>query len=156
MFIYTDGSFTRSTGTAGIGIFFGDNDKRNISMELDKSIYRITSPVSELVAAIKALEIIENMESVPTNITIVSDNIYVVKSMTIWIKKWRNNGWFGSKGKIANLELIQNLDKLTTKYNVNFEHVKAHKKCPNSDKTSMEYKHWYGNQEADKLATLCH
>ena len=78
--------------------------------------------------------------------------------MTKWACNWEKNNWqkydFRKKKNkpILNKELIEELYKLYKSHNIKFNHVKAHKLQP-SNKNSIEYKHWYGNKMADKLAT---
>ena len=55
------------------------------------------------------------------------------------------------KSDIKNKELIIELHTLYTKHNINFIHVKAHMPKPLNN-NSKEYKIWYGNYMADKLA----
>jgi len=86
-------------------------------------------------------------------INIYTDSKYVIGCMTEWIGNWIKNDWKKSDGKeIKNLKLIKKLHLLIKKRkaNVNFYHVRAHKKQPLDPE---KYKLWYGNMMADKLAT---
>jgi ribonuclease HI len=147
MNIYTDGATSNNQNKhlrkGGIGVFFGDNDNRNISMEIKENP---TNQRMELIACIKALELIDE-----SNINIYTDSKYTINCVTLWYNNWKNNNWKTSKGSdVKNLELIKQLYNLVNTKNVNFFHVKAHQKAP-SDKN--KYKHWYGNKMADYLAT---
>ena len=60
--IYTDGACSKNgypDAKAGIGVFFCDNDERNISEAVDKS-YKQTNNVAELLAFIKAIKIVKD------------------------------------------------------------------------------------------------
>ena len=73
--------------------------------------------------------------------------------MTEWIDNWMRNDWKKSDGKeIKNLKLIKQLYGLISERegNVNFNHVRAHKKKP-TDPEMIPI--WEGNMMADKLAT---
>ena len=155
--IYTDGSYFSNDGSAGIGVFFGDDDERNVSMALNSSKMKVTNQVAELVACIKALEIIDTEDREYDSITIVSDSGYTINSMTKWIKNWIKKGWRSSTGKpVKNLALMKKLYKLTQKHNVTYRHVYSHGKNKHNDE-SEEYKNdEYGNDQADDLATKCH
>ena len=146
MNIYTDGATSNNQNKklrkGGIGVFFGDNDNRNISMEIHDNP---TNQRMELIACIKALEISDK------DVNIYTDSQYTINCVTKWYNNWKCNNWKTSKGTdVKNLELIKQLYNLVKSKNVNFYHVKAHQKAPN-DKN--KYKHWYGNKMADYLAT---
>lgn len=163
MEIYTDGSvFKKKYGNVGgIGVFFGDNDKRNLSEPffLDKT----TSPRCELFAIIRAIQVFMAHNNVVKmskeyNLTIYSDNQYAVYAMTKWIFGWQKRGWKKSNGKeIENPDLIKwlfNLKMFLDKY-ITFElkWVRAHRKGKDVPKKgTKEYQHFHGNDEADKLA----
>jgi ribonuclease HI len=164
--VFTDGSSLNNNKKniqrfGGIGIFFGDDDDRNLSESLSTPI--ITNNIAELTACLKALEIIkqggQGTSNKPTKITIYTDSKYVINSMTKWIKKWRTNGYQTAKKKaIENCDLIKKLDNIINDYKTDVNSVKiefiyspGHTKEP-SDKNSFEYKLWYGNDKADGLA----
>jgi ribonuclease HI len=152
--IYTDGAVPSNqyggNRKGGIGVFFGENDPRNISYSIkEDKMTKVTNQVCELTACLMALESI-NQTFNRNNITIYTDSMYVVNSMTLWAKKWKINNWKKSNNTlILNKELIEKLYNLTLKLNVNYQHVKAHTNKP-SDKNL--FVHWYGNMMADKLA----
>lgn len=153
--VYCDGSCLNNNSkkgqrAGGLGVFFGDNDPRNISevVTLDK----ITNQVAELLACIKALYILKN-ENFSGFVYIYTDSSYVINCMVTYCKKWEKNGWVkDDKSEIENLELIQELYNLTKSMKVIYKHVKSHQDPP-KDKHSDEFKIWYGNQMADALAT---
>jgi len=101
--VYVDGA-CQGNGTAsaraGYGVYFGPNDPRNLSEPL---VGVQTNQRAELTAAIRALEILSNDLTVP--VEIVTDSQYVIKGITQWIHKWKQNNW-----KTANNEDIQNKD----------------------------------------------
>lgn len=138
--IYTDGCCLKNgkqDAIGGIGVFFGDNDNRNISKKLDG--LKQTNNRAELMAVIEALKVKE----ISLPITIYTDSKYVQNGITTWIKNWKKNYWKTSTGKdVLNSDLWISLDLLVNKYSCNdlkFIHCKAH--CG-----------IYGNEEADRLA----
>ena len=167
--IFTDGS-SRGNGkrcaVGGIGIFFNDNDPRNVSMETKTALvsiipnhnlknFKVTNNISELTAVLVALKSVKKDLENNTCIEIKSDSMYVINSMTIWYKNWIKNNFKNATGKtIANKEIIEELLTLfILPYNslINFVHVPAHTTKPSS--SSILYENWYGNFQADKFST---
>ena len=159
--IFTDGSCTnngKKNAYGGIGIFFGDNDERNVS---EKYINDPTSQRCELYAIIKALEIIKDDNDLKY-VFIYTDSQYCLKSATVWIAKWSCNGWQTSKGNdVKNKELMEQLWELLNHYKNNnkeimFRKVESHQSKPKefdiNNKKTHEYNIWYGNDQADILA----
>ena len=110
----------------------------------------------ELLACIKALQIIINGQLYKNNdiIYICTDSSYVINCMTKWYQLWTKNGFKTTAGKdVENIDLIKLLYELKSKFITIFKHVTAHREAPTDDKDSDEYKLWYGNHMADKLAT---
>jgi ribonuclease HI len=148
--IFTDGSCLNNQNkinkSGGYGIFFGENDIRNKSIKLTGN--KITNQVAELAACLDAIEIVKNDNKI---IRIYTDSMYVINCITVWCKKWEKNNWINSKGKVVeNLELIQKIYNYSKIYKVEFIHINSH--MPEPDKNDINYKYWYGNMMADKLA----
>lgn len=161
-YVFVDGSTFNNVrknpfSKGGIGVYFGDNDKRNISEPF--YLKPVTNNRCELYACIKAIEnyaASKNLEKYKYSLNIYCDSMYVINSVTKWINKWKYNGWKTSKGTdVENKDLIVWIDKLLQTYcskiSIRFIHVRAHKKQP-SDKRSESYFFWYGNHMADKFA----
>lgn len=150
--IFTDGSSRNNNKKniiriGGIGVYFGENDSRNLSETITENV---TNQRTELLACIRALEQVNNCQD---KIIIYSDSKYTINCMTKWIHNWSKNNWKKKNGKnILNLELIQQLYKLTKDNDVEFRHLNSHTKEPK--KESSNYYLWYGNMMADKLATV--
>ena len=78
--------------------------------------------------------------------------MYTLNCITKWCKKWKQNDWTKSDGKIIeNINLIKKLYDYYMEYDIAFKHIRAHMSQPSSD--MPEYNEWYGNMMADKLAT---
>ena len=141
---------------AGYGVFFGDNDIRNIS---EKVTSKQTNNVGELMAILRALEILYEDKKNKYHIELYTDSKYCLqiferhnnkfnKLCQPWINKWRINNFKG----IKNVDIIKKIDTLLKKFNnIIFIHVRSHQSMP-QDINSNEYKIWYGNEQADKLA----
>jgi len=169
--IYTDGACQgngKEDARAGVGVFYGRNDPRNISAPL-KGKHQ-TNQRAELTALKSALEGIVNKpdsfacDSYDWNTTkksktsasattrkkqvviIKSDSNYCVTGFKTWLTIWKKKGWLNSKKEpVANRDLWRQVDKLNTRIallsglDVKVEWVRGH----NGD---------HGNEEADKLA----
>jgi ribonuclease HI len=149
MDVYTDGSCIgngNKNAIAGIGVFFGHNDPRNICSKLE-SKDKLTNQVAELIAALMAIRTIKNIPY--GQLRILTDSEYLVKSMNNWATKWEINGWMtAKKTPVANIDLLKLLYNLKKEHNITFKHVKAHQNAP----IKGEEKDWEGNAMADKLA----
>jgi ribonuclease HI len=154
---FTDGAtpnnHNKGHRNGGVGVFFGDDDPRNISFGMVETEYqKVTNQVCELMACIRGIEKLISTEKIMgKQIVIYTDSMYIVNTIANWATGWEKNGWKRDTGKIANLDLIKKLYFYSRNLGVIYRHVSAHEKEP-EDKTSDEWKLWYGNYMADKLA----
>jgi len=144
LFVYTDGSCSkngRKNACAGIGIYFGTNDPRNVSKRIEG---KQTNNTAELSAIIETYTIIENEIATGKKIAIMTDSEYAMKCVGSYGEKCCKKNW---DKEIPNVELIRQLyEKYTDKPNVQFIHVRAH-----TNNTDI---HSVGNWNADHLANL--
>ena len=142
-YVYTDGACSKNgskDAIAGIGVYFGKNDRRNVSKKID---LRPTNNVAELSAMICACKLIESDLKSGKHITIVSDSHYAILCATSYGQKNNNMEW---KKEIPNKELVKTLYDFVVQYNhLQFLHIEAH-----SNKQDV---HSMGNHYADLLAT---
>lgn len=160
--VYTDGSCLnngKKNSVGSIGVFFSDDDSDNCGQLIDNEGNKITNQTMELIACIRALQIIiekisrDNLNVSSLMVYVYTDSSYVINCMTKWYNVWIKNDWKNSKGKdVENRELIEQLFLLKSKYITIFKHVRSHESEP-TNKNCQEYKSWYGNYMADKLAT---
>lgn len=136
--IYIDGASSnnqnQALAKAGVGVWFGDNDLRNVSEKLQGP--QQTNNRAELTAAIRALEIVRGDN---VNVRIFSDSNYVVKGVNEWLEGWKKKNY----NKVQNVDLWKKLDELLQERSsskTEFIWVKGHSTV-------------YGNIQADKLAT---
>lgn len=164
---FTDGS-SKGNGkkdcSAGCGVYYpsgstiGGVEQVSISCSVSEAIKKVlykgdlknTNNTGELMAILIALYSV-NQKNV--DMMIYSDSMYCINSIVIWSKTWIKNGWIASTGKpVKNKELIERILEERKKFNnVVFIHVKAHRQAPPKD--SDGYDAWYGNDQADRLAT---
>lgn len=144
LFVYTDGACIHNGkphAKAGMGVFFGYDDPRNISKKVEG---KQTNNTAELGAVFEALCMIK--EEIKNNylICIVTDSEYVIKCCTTYGKKCKLDNW---KKDIPNKDLVKTLFTAFDNYsNLSLMHIDAH--------TGKQDKHSLGNEEADRLANL--
>jgi ribonuclease HI len=134
IYVYCDGSCIhngKSNAKAGIGIYFGENDPRNVS----ETINGHSNNVAELIAMIRVYHYVKK------DITIVSDSKYALHCVKEYGKKQEIDLW---KNNIPNQELVKQLYQTYKDTNIQFMHVYAH--------TNKKDIHSIGNSMADKLA----
>ncbi len=148
--IFTDGGCINNgkvNAKAGYGVYFPRDESRNLSINLGKS----TNQEAELTAIYTAMN-----SSIGKDILIITDSQYSINCITKWIKNWRRNGWQNSKKqRIKNYEIIRKIDYFlneNTNKKFSFHHINSHEKEP-TEKDTIEYFLWNGNDNADRLAT---
>ena len=156
--VYTDGacpSNGKDSSTAGIGIFYGINDPRNISLRLP-GLYQ-TNQRAELYAVVKTLETYPSPPPPPSSsssshplpqdrmLVIVTDSKYVIKGITEWSLTWERNNYLNSqKSPVVSKDLFIRARRKINELRlagvvVEFRHVLGHKGV-------------WGNEMADRLA----
>lgn len=150
--VFTDGSCLKNgckNSKGGIGVFFDINSEYNLSEKLDCA--KITNQVAELTAISRALDQLINMKN-KKMVYLYTDSLYSINIFTDWFKKWEQNNWKKVDGKaILNLDLIKDINDKLKKQIIIFKHVRSHKAEPS--KNDPNYNIWFGNNQADLLAT---
>ena len=149
--IFTDGACInngKKNAKAGIGVYFGKNDSRNIS---ERITGKQSNNTAELKAIIKAYEILKDEIDNNESIHIYSDSVYAIRACGEYGLKMSHKNWKRRNMKTKQLEYIPNHELVKLAFNlfqnkhyVKLIHVKAHTK--NMDELSL------GNAEADRLA----
>ena len=142
IYVYTDGSCLYNgtlNATAGIGIYFADNDPRNVSQKYNGIQ---TNNCAELYAIIKTFNILSNEITNNININIYTDSEYAIKCATSYGRKCSSENWIDD---IPNKKLVKKIYQLySTHDNVYLHYVRAH-----TNNTDI---HSINNSKADKLA----
>jgi len=107
-----------------------------------------TNNRGELAGMLKALEyardLLEQREINRANPALIAcDSQYAINCITIWVYRWRSNGWVTGKGEpVLNAEIIDEANKIFTEIKgfIEIRKVKAHAGI-------------FGNECADQLAT---
>ncbi len=97
----------------------------------------------EMTAVIRGLQALKR----PVVVEIVTDSTYVGKGLTVWLPKWKADGWRRKeKGRwveVKNEDLWRRLDALLRLHRVRFTHVRGHAGHPE-------------NERCDKLAVAAY
>lgn len=143
--VYTDGcckSNGKSNSIGGYGIFFAENDTRNVSKKLEGFV---TNNIAELSSIIHAMIIVKDLN---TDVHIYSDSNYSILCCTSYGEKCYKNFWNNPNDKskpIPNLELVKKAYLLAKDLrHVSFKYIRAH--------TGLNDIHSLGNENADRLA----
>jgi len=144
--VWTDGSSFnngKENCKASYGVYFSDGKELSGEITENPSNQR-----AELMAIWVALE------NSPRNkkIRIFTDSQYSINCITKWAEKWKVNNWKkADNSDVKHKNLIRDLNSMYNTVDIKFIHVRSHKVAP-SDKMSEEYRIWYGNFMADKIA----
>lgn len=147
--VYIDGACTNNgqqNAVAGYGVFFAENDSRNDNGLVDG---KQTNNTGELTAFIKAHEILKQDIQNKKLIHIYTDSEYVMKCVTTYGDKLKQNNWKTSNGKSPpNVDLVKQAYETyqDSKISVRLHHIAAH--------TNKTDEHSIGNAGADRLACL--
>ena len=118
--IYTDGSCLENPGNGGWAAIIIDDGKK---IQIRGSKKNTTNNQMELLAPIQALKKI----SKGSKVQIFTDSKYVKSGITEWIHNWKKNGWkTANKQPVKNKELWTELDILSSKFEIDWNWVKAH------------------------------
>jgi ribonuclease HI len=119
--IFTDGSSRPNPGPGGWGAVFV-RDNQLIEQRHGHDPWT-TNNKMELTALIAGLE----MAPLDMPITVYTDSMLIVNTLTKWAKGWEARGWRRKEGEIANLELVQAAwALLQQRPNVRLEWIRAH------------------------------
>lgn len=130
---YTDGACSGNPGPGGWGALLVARDGNTVlkTRELCGGAADTTNNRMELLAAITALETLERA----TDVTIITDSVYVKDGITKWINGWKARGWkTAAKKPVKNEDLWRRLEAATARHNVTWGWVKGHAGHPENEK----------------------
>lgn len=82
-----------------------------------------------LLSAICALSALKK----PCRVTFTSDSQYLVRGITEWVPAWRTRGWRRKGGPIENLELWQELHRVTRRHTITWVWIRGHAGHPQNE-----------------------
>ena len=147
--VFTDGSCSnngRKNAKAGLGVYFGENDPRNVSKRVPGEL-RQTNNVGEILAIIEVFSILKDELSFKIPIEIYSDSKIAMGWCTTIGEKYAKNNWTKKHGPIPNVDLIKiGYQLMKDNPHVTLKHIRAH--------TGLSDDYSLGNEGADRLANL--
>lgn len=141
--IYTDGSWKAGVHSGGWSCLMVSGPHWQV---LSGNTSDTTISRMELTAVITALESLKTT----CLVTVISDSMYVVKSINEWIKLWSLNDWRTSKKTLVeNLDLIQRLDAQMRKHQITAKWIKSHTGRKEPDYLGNNCVDWFAQHNAD-------
>lgn len=142
-YVYTDGACAhngRSNAIAGIGVYFGPDDPRNVSQRV---VGKQSNNTAELTALLTACMLIVPDVRTGMRVGILSDSVYAIRCATSYGQAQAATGWTKD---IPNKDLVRQVYDVyqSIASNVTLTHVMAH--------TGKSDAHSVGNDGADRLA----
>ena len=131
--LYSDGACSGNPGPGGWA-FILEHVPTGTQREFSGAQEQTTNNQMELRAVIEGLSALKRQ----TRVHIVTDSSYVQQGITNWIHGWKRRGWKRKTGgglkPVKNVELWQQLDKLTAQHDVTFELVRGHSGHPMNER----------------------
>ncbi len=126
--IFTDGACSGNPGPGGWGTILRYNGAER---ELSGYSPLTTNNQMELAAVINGLRALKE----PCHVIVYTDSQYIKNGITMWIRKWKMNGWKTSaKEPVKNKELWEDLDQTCRRHNVEWRWVKGHAGHPENER----------------------
>ena len=122
---YTDGACSGNPGPGGWGVLMLAREDGAIvkARTLSGGEALTTNNRMELMAAISALEALTK----PSELTIITDSVYVKNGITEWMAGWKRKGWRTAGGPpVKNVDLWQRLDAARSLHKVDWRWIKGH------------------------------
>lgn len=138
--IFTDGACRGNPGPGGWGVVLRAG---KVEKTLNGAEDHTTNNRMELTAAIQGLAALKRK----CDVDLTTDSKYVRDGITLWLPKWKMNGWKNSaKKSVKNSDLWELLDKESEKHNITWHWIKGH-----SGHRENEWADQLANQAIDKM-----
>ena len=126
--IFTDGACSGNPGPGGWGVILR---WRGTEKELSGGAPETTNNRMELMAAIAGLESLTR----PAKARVHTDSRYVKDGITLWIAKWKQNGWkTAAKKPVKNADLWQRLELAVGAHDVEWHWIRGHTGHPENER----------------------
>ena len=129
--IYTDGACSGNPGPGGWGalLIYQGQEKEIKGGEEDTTNNRM-----ELMAAIRALEALTQ----PSRVRLHTDSVYVRDGITLWINRWKKNGWrTAAKKPVKNVDLWRRLEEAAEHHELEWHWIKGHAGHPENERADQ-------------------
>ena len=126
--IFTDGACSGNPGPGGWGVILR---WRGTEKELAGGAPETTNNRMELMAAIAGLESLTR----PAKARVHTDSRYVKDGITLWIARWKLNGWkTAAKKPVKNADLWQRLELAVGAHDVEWHWIRGHTGHPENER----------------------
>jgi ribonuclease HI len=140
--LFADGACSGNPGPGGWA-FLLRHPATGKELQRSGAERQTTNNRMELMAVLRGLEALKR----PAAVELLTDSTYVGKGLTLWLSKWKANGWRRRDGaewkEVKNEDLWRRLDALLARHRVRFTHIRGHSGHPE-------------NELCDKLATAAY
>jgi ribonuclease HI len=126
--VFTDGACSGNPGPGGWAAILraGSHEK-----EFSGGEHSTTNNRMELTAAIRALEALTR----PSLVTLYTDSRYVMDGATLWMKRWKTNGWRTTDKKpVKNDDLWRALEAAALPHRLTWKWVAGHAGHPENER----------------------
>jgi ribonuclease HI len=133
--LYTDGACSGNPGPGGWA-FILRHPASGKELEQSGGEPKTTNNRMELLSVIRGLEALRR----PSHVELFTDSEYVRQGLSLWMPKWKANGWkrkpsqYSKAGEIKNLDLWKELDQLIAKHQIKYTRVAGHSGHPENDR----------------------
>ena len=129
LIVYVDGACSGNPGPGGWAAIL-KNPSTGKAKRMSGGEKKTTNNRMELTAVISALAAIKK----PSKVTVVTDSQYVSRGMTEWIDNWVARNWrTAAKKPVKNVDLWQQLLKLSSQHEVIWEWIAGHAGHPENE-----------------------
>ncbi|HEY4114816.1 MAG TPA: ribonuclease HI [Rhizomicrobium sp.] len=126
--IFTDGACSGNPGPGGWGAILRSGIREK---EISGGEAATTNNRMEITAAIRGLEALNR----PSDVTIFTDSRYLLDGATMWLKRWKANGWkTAGKKPVKNDDLWRELDAALAPHHVSWRWVEGHSGHPENER----------------------
>ena len=126
--IFTDGACLGNPGPGGWAAIIRGNGNEQAITGGERAT---TNNRMELMAAIRALAALQNKSKVVLH----TDSRYVMDGITIWMTRWKANGWkTADKKPVKNADLWSELESQVARHEVEWKWVQGHSGHPENER----------------------
>jgi ribonuclease HI len=143
--LFTDGACRGNPGPGSYGYLIQKTDGEVLTQGAE-AFAHTTNNKMEMSGVIKAVQALEDELTPMHELFVYTDSKYIVDGMKSWVAGWKKRGWKKADKKAPeNLDLWQELDRLSQVCHIEFNWVKGHAGHPQN-----EYVDQLANIELDK------
>ncbi|HWY15092.1 MAG TPA: ribonuclease HI [Rhizomicrobium sp.] len=126
--IFTDGACSGNPGPGGWAAILRSGRREKA---ISGGEGATTNNRMELTAAIRALEALK----LPSAVIIHTDSRYLMDGATLWMKRWKLNGWrTADKKAVKNVDLWRALDAAGARHRLTWKWVAGHSGHPENER----------------------